>query len=91
MKHQSRSAVLFAAKIRWPGGCGGGHGPAFAAWIDKGAGIFMAMVETGLAWCFCTSTASTAGRVPTMMRWILVGILVLMAAAVGFMTFNWYR
>jgi len=28
-----------------------GTGLAFAAWIDKGAGIFMATVEAGLAWC----------------------------------------
>ncbi len=27
-------------------------GLAFAAWLDKGAGIFMAMIESGLAWCF---------------------------------------
>lgn len=27
-------------------------GIAFASWIDKGAGIFMATVEAGLAWCF---------------------------------------
>ena len=27
-------------------------GLAFASWIDKGAGIFMATVESGLAWCF---------------------------------------
>jgi len=27
-------------------------GVAFASWIDKGAGIFMATVEAGLAWCF---------------------------------------
>lgn len=27
-------------------------GVAFAAWADQGAGIFMAMVEFGLAWCF---------------------------------------
>lgn len=27
-------------------------GIAFASWIDKGAAIFMAMAETGLAWCF---------------------------------------
>ena len=27
-------------------------GLAFASWIDNGAGIFMAMVESGLAWCF---------------------------------------
>jgi hypothetical protein len=27
-------------------------GLAFASWIDKGAGIFMATVEAWLAWCF---------------------------------------
>lgn len=27
-------------------------GVAFASWMDKGAGIFMATVESGLAWCF---------------------------------------
>lgn len=27
-------------------------GLAFASWMDKGAGIFMAMIESGLAWCF---------------------------------------
>ncbi|HWK64308.1 MAG TPA: hypothetical protein VNS34_05170 [Rhizobiaceae bacterium] len=27
-------------------------GIAFASWVDKGAAIFMAMAETGLAWCF---------------------------------------
>ena len=27
-------------------------GVAFAAWVDNGAGMLMAMVETGLAWCF---------------------------------------
>lgn len=27
-------------------------GLAFAFWIDKGAGIFLATVEAGLAWCF---------------------------------------
>ena len=27
-------------------------GLAFASWIDKGAGIFLATVEAGLAWCF---------------------------------------
>ena len=35
-------AALFAAAT----------GLAFAAWLDHGAGIFMALVETGLAWCF---------------------------------------
>lgn len=27
-------------------------GAAFAAWIDKGADIFVSMAATGLAWCF---------------------------------------
>lgn len=27
-------------------------GAAFAAWMDQGAGIVLAMVESGLAWCF---------------------------------------
>ncbi|MHB2264335.1 hypothetical protein [Aliihoeflea sp. PC F10.4] len=27
-------------------------GLAFAGWLDNGARIFMAMAETGLAWCF---------------------------------------
>lgn len=27
-------------------------GIAFASWIDNGAAIFMAMAETGMAWCF---------------------------------------
>jgi hypothetical protein len=27
-------------------------GAAFAAWVDQGAGIFLTMVESGLAWCF---------------------------------------
>ncbi len=27
-------------------------GVAFAAWMDRGAKIFMAMAETGLSWCF---------------------------------------
>jgi len=27
-------------------------GVAFAAWMENGAGIFMATVEAGLAWCF---------------------------------------
>lgn len=27
-------------------------GAAFAAWMDHGPGIFMTMVESGLAWCF---------------------------------------
>lgn len=27
-------------------------GLAFAGWIEHGAGIFMAMAEAGLSWCF---------------------------------------
>ena len=27
-------------------------GIAFAGWLDQGAGIFLAMAESGLAWCF---------------------------------------
>ncbi|MBL8584953.1 MAG: hypothetical protein JNL61_22320 [Rhizobiaceae bacterium] len=27
-------------------------GAAFAAWIDQGAGIFLATVDAGLSWCF---------------------------------------
>ena len=27
-------------------------GLAFAAWADNGADIFVAMVESGLSWCF---------------------------------------
>ena len=27
-------------------------GAAFASWVDNGAGIFLAMVESGLSWCF---------------------------------------
>lgn len=27
-------------------------GLAFASWLDKGAGIFMSLVEAGMSWCF---------------------------------------
>lgn len=27
-------------------------GFAFASWLDQGDGIFMAMVDAGLSWCF---------------------------------------
>jgi len=27
-------------------------GAAFAAWVDNGAQIFLAMAASGLAWCF---------------------------------------
>ena len=27
-------------------------GLAFAGWVEHGAGIFMAMAEGGLSWCF---------------------------------------
>ena len=29
-----------------------GAGAAFAAWAEHGAGIFLAMASTGIAWCF---------------------------------------
>ena len=27
-------------------------GLAFASWLEQGPAIFMAMIDTGLAWCF---------------------------------------
>lgn len=27
-------------------------GLTFAGWVEHGAGIFMAMAESGLSWCF---------------------------------------
>lgn len=27
-------------------------GLAFASWLENGAAMFMAMADTGLAWCF---------------------------------------
>ena len=39
------------SRLAWPL-LAAATGLAFASWIDKGAGIFMAMVESGLAWCF---------------------------------------
>lgn len=27
-------------------------GLSFALWIDKGPGIFMALVDSGMSWCF---------------------------------------
>lgn len=27
-------------------------GLAFASWVDKDAGIFMSLVESGMSWCF---------------------------------------
>jgi hypothetical protein len=36
------SALVFAAFA----------GYAFAGWVDHAPGIFMALVESGLAWCF---------------------------------------
>ncbi|WP_395450840.1 hypothetical protein ACHMW7_14170 [Aminobacter sp. UC22_36] len=27
-------------------------GLAFASWLDKGAGIFMSLVDAGMSWCF---------------------------------------
>ena len=31
---------------------GAATGLAFAGWLDRGAGIFMALAESGLSWCF---------------------------------------
>ena len=46
-------SVSFAAKLALGvAAFAAATGLAFAAWIDQGAGIFMAMVETGIAWCF---------------------------------------
>ena len=33
-------------------GLAGVTGIAFAGWVEHGAGIFMAMAEGGLSWCF---------------------------------------
>jgi hypothetical protein len=27
-------------------------GVAFASWVEHGPGIFMAMIDSGLSWCF---------------------------------------
>lgn len=53
MKAQARITTLSLAKI----GLGlaalaAVSGVAFASWVDKGAAMFMAMAEAGLAWCF---------------------------------------
>jgi hypothetical protein len=53
MKAQARITTLSLAKI----GVGlaalaAVSGVAFASWVDKGAAMFMAMAEAGLAWCF---------------------------------------
>ena len=53
MKQLSHMSVLTAAKIALGVAVlAAATGLAFASWIDKGAGIFMATVEAGLAWCF---------------------------------------
>ena len=53
MKQLSQMPVATAAKIALGVALlAAATGLAFASWIDKGAGIFMAMVEAGLAWCF---------------------------------------
>ena len=53
MKQLSSMPVSSAAKIvLGVAALAAVTGLAFASWIDKGAGIFMAMVESGLAWCF---------------------------------------
>ena len=53
MKQLSSIQVSTAAKIALGVAVlAAATGLAFASWMDKGAGIFMAMVESGLAWCF---------------------------------------
>ena len=53
MKQLSQTPVATAAKIAAGVALlAAATGLAFASWIDKGAGIFMATVEAGLAWCF---------------------------------------
>ena len=53
MKQSAPMPVATAAKIALGVALlAAATGLAFASWIDKGAGIFMATVEAGLAWCF---------------------------------------
>lgn len=53
MKQLSSVPVATAAKIALGVALlAAATGLAFASWIDNGAGIFMATVESGLAWCF---------------------------------------
>jgi hypothetical protein len=53
MKQLSHMPTLTVAKIALGVALlAAATGLAFASWIDKGAGIFMATVEAGLAWCF---------------------------------------
>ncbi|MDQ2634223.1 MAG: hypothetical protein M3Y78_10860 [Pseudomonadota bacterium] len=52
MKQLSQMPVSTAAKFTLGvAALAAATGLAFASWIDKGAGIFMATVEAGLAWC----------------------------------------
>ena len=52
MKHLSTQSAATVAKITLAVALlAAATGLAFASWIDKGAGIFMATVEAGLAWC----------------------------------------
>jgi len=53
MKHFAHLPAATAAKIALGVALlAAATGLAFASWIDKGASIFMATVEAGLAWCF---------------------------------------
>jgi hypothetical protein len=52
MKHLSTQPAATVAKVALGVALlAAATGLAFASWIDKGAGIFMATVEAGLAWC----------------------------------------
>ena len=75
----------------WRGASRRRHRARLRLWIDKGAGIFMATVEAGWPGASEARLHNMTGYHSLMMRSILVGILVLMAAGVGFMTFEWYR
>lgn len=50
LSHPSMSTVAKIAAVLAV--LGVATGLAFASWVDKGAAIFMATVESGLAWCF---------------------------------------
>jgi hypothetical protein len=53
MKQLTHRPVAMVAKIALGiAALASASGLAFASWIDNGAGIFMATVEAGLAWCF---------------------------------------
>lgn len=50
--HRSFPVSLLAKAVLGVAALAAATGLAFASWLDQGAGIFMAMVDTGLSWCF---------------------------------------